>query len=377
MHHTAAVASPSRAMHNTDRVNNNQYSNQRQHTTHRQYTWPRHQGYTFVQTNSLARPPNSSSHTSTSTLKGPSSTKGKKGHSKTTSYPSSIVPSEADLTVPNDCFVFAVLFRDSIPWSWVAHQRNTTAQIFSYLPKVLAAALDIDSPAINTLRLERYAKKSSVVPLTLYVAYAPNATAKALHRAVTQKSSPLYSGDFGGVSAELIHEIDSTYDPLWYMGRPKDDHKHESPRVSDQAIAGSVGGVGGAAALGILYFIFQQRVRRRRMIKEDQLLQRRCTIQSFSGLEPEQEDVYDQTNRDENGPTVNASYSSLGLANVPHVSLGSTVHASDVPESPVSLRTMTSLRSIYPAIPVCPPPTNETTSSEPPAPVKKVLGKAL
>lgn len=377
MHHTAAIVSPSRAVHNTGRVDNNRTPNRGQRTTHRQHPWPVHQDYTFVQTDSLAMPPSSSSHTSTSTLKDTTSTKGKKGHSKTTNYPSSIVPSKADLTVPNDCFVFAVLFRDSLPWSWVAHQRNTTAQIFSYLPKVLAAALDIDSPAINTLRLERYTNKSSVMPRTLYVAYAPNSTAKALQTAVTQKSSPLYSSGFSGVSAELIHEIDSEYDPLWYMGRPKDDHKHESPNVSDQAIAGSVGGVGGAAALGILYFIFQQRVRRRRMIKEDQLLQRRCTIQSFSGLEPEQEDAYDPANRDENAPIVNASCSSLGLANVPHVSLGSTVHASDVPESPVSLRTLPSLRSIYPVIPVYPPPANETASSEPPAPVKKVLGKAL
>ena len=330
-----------------------------------------------MQTNSLAMPPSSSSQNSTSTLKDTPSTKSQKGHSKATSYPSSIVPSEIDPTVPNDCFVFAVLFRDSLPWSWVTHQRNTTAQIFSYLPKVLAAALDIDSPAINTLRLERYTNKSSVVPLTLYVAYAPNTTAKVLQTAVTQKSSPLYSIYFSGVSAELIREIDSTYDPLWYMGRPQGDHRHESPHVSDQAIAGSIGGVGGAAALGILYFIFQQRVRNRRMIKEDQLIQRRCTIQSFSGIEPEQEVAYDTADRNDNVPIVNASCSSLGLANVPHVPLGSTIHASDVPESPVSLRTMSSLRYIYPTIPVCPPPTNATASSEPPAPLKKVIGKAL
>lgn len=279
--------------------------------------------------------------------------------------------------MPNDCLTFAVLFRDSLSWSWVVSQRNTTAQIFTYMPRALAAALDIEHLAINTLHLERY-KNHSTVPRTLYVAYAPNSTATALRNAILQRDSPLYSSHISKVATELVSQIDSSYDPFWYTGIPRGDsgaHVH----ARDQAIAGGVGGIGGAAVLVILFYVFQRALRRYRTVKEEKYLQRRGTIHSFSGLVPEHENDYGAIDP-VSAQLGNAASSVLSNNSTAHHAVGSASHEFD---SSSSLRSLYSTHSRHPPhSPLVYSPDvqlspDTAARSHYPYPVTKILGKAL
>lgn len=357
------------------------HSSPRESSTRIHRTWSTRPVYSFVQTTSLVVPTSSATDMRQSVQKSTSTfvSTSQSRSSQSTNYPSSVVPEGGDTEVPNDCLTFAVLFRDSLSWSWVVSQRNTTAQIFTYMPRALAAALDIEHLAINALRLERY-KNHSTIPLTLYVAYAPNSTATALRSAILQRDSPLYSSHVSKVATELVSQINSSYDPFWYTGIPRGDsgdHVH----ARDQAIAGGVGGIGGAAVLVILFYVFQRALRRYRMAKEEKYLQRRGTIHSFSGL-PEHENDYCATDP-VSVQLGHATSSVLGNNSAAHHAVGSARYSSHEFDSSSSLRSLYSTHSRHPPhSPLVYSPDvrlspDTAARSHYPYPVTKILGKAL
>ncbi|WFD35683.1 hypothetical protein MCUN1_002544 [Malassezia cuniculi] len=346
---------------------------------HRTFSTTQHY-YTFVQTTSFVMPTTDSAQGTTTVA----TTTWPADGNESTNYPKSILPEGGNSTMPNDCFEFAVLFRDTLPWSWLVTQRNTTAQIFTYLPRVLAMALDIEHEAITTKRLEKYTNSSTQVPLALFVAYAPNSTAEALRAAVMKTSSPLYKKRVPRVAEELINQINTSYDPLWYHGKP-DTPSTNFEQSRQQAIAGGVGGVGGAAVLGLLFYLLQRYNHRRRIMQEKEMLQRRGTIHSFSGLAPDQDSDFDASSQVIGIQLGSAASHSQSSESVPHIPVGNALHTVQSIDS--SLHSVRSEQSIQTNLSSSnwPNSANSRYPQQHPdfmfpgstAPVTKVLGKAL
>ncbi|KAI3625808.1 hypothetical protein CBS9595_001169 [Malassezia furfur] len=249
----------------------------------------------FVNTESLvlpknqAQPPMRSSTASLGTAMTPSPSSPTSAASSSTShghasssvpaYPAAVVPLGASNTAPKDTTSVAVLFKRTMPWLWVVEQRETAAQIFTYMPRLLATGTGSDPQAVTTKELRAYTLNDTV--LTLYLAYVPVDKVQELQAALQDPTAAMTPPHATPVEVQLLSQIDPSFDILAYSPTDSDDASNTIPLNTRTALVSSFSGIAGLALLGFVVWLVR-RCNHRRM--EKQRLKRRNTIQSFSAL---------------------------------------------------------------------------------------------
>ena len=222
-------------------------------------------------------------------------------------YPSTIVPSDAAFTQPSGTTSIALLFKDTMPWSWVVNQADLTAQIFGFMPGLISGSIteeEEETAEVTTVRLQQYnlagtwgAQKAR----TMYVAYIPTSQVEELQSMIKNTSSPFYQGSTDGAALQLAQEVDSSFDILTAAGVVKDLNASESQQSGSKdeqqstlrnGLIGVGTSIGGCAALviGYMYWKRQQRRKVRSSTGSDMVgrsgglgVTRPRTIQSFGG----------------------------------------------------------------------------------------------
>lgn len=195
------------------------------------------------------------------------------------SYPQTIIPEGAQSTAPKGAVQVAVLFKASMPWLWIVRQRETTAQIFTYLPRLLAAGIGMGADVVTTKELRAYTVDGTM--RTLYVAYIPSAKRAQLGRALHEPKAAMSPPDVNDVEEELLEQIDPSFDVDDYATTRADDESDEMPATTRTVLVSSFSGIAGVALLSFSVWLMQRYNRRR---TEQRRLERRNTIQSFSAL---------------------------------------------------------------------------------------------
>lgn len=173
----------------------------------------------------------------------------------------------------------AVLFKRTMPWLWVVEQRETAAQIFTYMPRLLATGTGSDPQAVTTKELRAYTLNDTV--LTLYLAYVPVDKVQELQAALQDPTAAMTPPHATPVEVQLLSQIDPSFDILAYSPTDSDDASNTIPLNTRTALVSSFSGIAGLALLGFVVWLVR-RCNHRRM--EKQRLKRRNTIQSFSAL---------------------------------------------------------------------------------------------
>lgn len=195
------------------------------------------------------------------------------------SYPEAVVPLGASDTAPKDTTSIAVLFKRTMPWMWVVEQRETAAQIFTYMPRLLATGIGSDPQAVTTKELRAYAINDTV--LTLYLAYVPFNKADDLQAALQDPTAAMTPPNATPVEVQLLKQIDPSFNILAYTPTDPDGAPNTIPLNARTALVSSFSGIAGLALLGFAVWLVR-RCNRRRV--EKQRRERRNTIQSFSAL---------------------------------------------------------------------------------------------
>ena len=234
--------------------------------------------YGVFKTNTLVLPTVSMSPSRNATP-----TEGTGGESTIHQIPSLVVPAQAVASPPDGSIKFGIVFRPSMPWTWVVLQRDTTAQIFNYMPPILASAIGADdSSQVVTCKLKEYSDANVSEPRTLYLGYVPQNLSEALRSQVMDTTSQLYTATLDPVPKQLVAQIDPNFDPLMFSSR--DDGTQ--PHTLRDALVGSFSGIGGAAVLCLLMVFFHRKHGKRLPnMKRKSNIDRRATIKSFSGLD--------------------------------------------------------------------------------------------
>ena len=127
-------------------------------------------GYAFLNTMSLVLPTfNKTSSVSSSAQSTSSSASTNAPLSPTfsgtisspSSMPVSILPAESNRTSQAGAVLISILFKSTIPWVWITSQRETTAQIFTYMPQIIAHAIQCAASDVSTVELRRVSQANS------------------------------------------------------------------------------------------------------------------------------------------------------------------------------------------------------------------------
>ena len=143
-----------------------------------------HSPYDWVPTSSLLANPSTEAHSTTKSQKEQSSSATKAGAAPSTStsaaalpsqWPSKIVPQDdsgnttagtdkdnpiktvnqaEDEEVPIESTLISILLSSALSWSWLLSNADASAQVFAYMPVLLAEALDIGQDQVTTDSLE-------------------------------------------------------------------------------------------------------------------------------------------------------------------------------------------------------------------------------
>lgn len=220
----------------------------------------------------------------------PTRDEGAKASDNLSSVPTVIVPKGAPSTQPVDTTMIAILFTSLLSWSFLASSSDTVAQIFLYMPSLLAEvssrgspfpldilpltarlqAVGLDSSAVSTIGLQSYALPSPLglsrrqetnksKPLSLYLAYVPSQVAPQMQEMVRNQSSAFYIKPTNSVAVALASNIDPNYDILKMQSvvRPDRDAAQRGSEAgsSDTALRNALIGVGASLAACILVFV--------------------------------------------------------------------------------------------------------------------------
>lgn len=158
-------------------------------------------------------------------------------------------------------------------------QRATTAQIFTFMPKILSTALGVDESQVSTSRLMMYetATDDSVVR-TLYLCYVPTNYTEALKQLIQNPQSLFYRQNQSSIEQELVSLIDPTFDPLAYANTSDGGTSGALAPQTRNVLVGSISGAAGAVLLGVLAWWVRKR-HADRVVMEGK--SKRNTIQSF------------------------------------------------------------------------------------------------
>ncbi|WFD29704.1 hypothetical protein MSPP1_000715 [Malassezia sp. CBS 17886] len=206
----------------------------------------------------------------------------------TAHLPMVIVPARVSTTGRVDWVLVSILFKKSMPWSWIAKQRATTAQIFTYLPQVLGAAMNTTAEDVHTLQLKAYTPRGETTAQTLYQAYVPRTKVGALQKAVSTRPSPFWEPPIGGVAQRLMQQVDPAFNLMSYANdKQSNDNSKGLSTTARDALIGVFSSVGGLTLIALAVWLV---VRRRKTHAKQEpataasRVGRRGTIQSFSGL---------------------------------------------------------------------------------------------
>jgi hypothetical protein len=130
-----------------------------------------------------------------------------------------IIPVGGATYQPANTTVVALLFKDSLKWSFLATTPATVAQIFGYMPGILSEAINEQPADISTIRLQAYYPTSDHTnqssALSLYLAYIPSSMAQSLAAQVKNYNmSSFYTMPTNVVAKQLVQEVDPTFDIL-------------------------------------------------------------------------------------------------------------------------------------------------------------------
>ncbi|WFC98063.1 hypothetical protein MYAM1_000785 [Malassezia yamatoensis] len=200
------------------------------------------------------------------------------GSQSTDSYPEVIVPLGAQ-PPSKDSALVGVQFKPSLPWMWIVSQRKTTAQIFTYMPKLLANGIQMDPGSIKTKELR--AQPVNQTLRTVYLAYIPKSKLSDARAALDNPLAKMSVDDLNAVEKQLLEQIEQAFDFSSLSSLSKDEPE-QVPLNTRTALVSSFSGVAGLALLGFSVW-FMQRCNRQRAERKKKK-QRRNTIQSFSAL---------------------------------------------------------------------------------------------
>lgn len=210
-------------------------------------------------------------------------------------YPSVIVPSADSLNQPSDTTSVALLFKTAMTWTWVISQADLTAQIFAFMPALIAQSIGIDAANVTTIKLSSYADSSTTSltnSRTLYMAFIPSASVEDLQAMVANVSSPFYTDALTGAPQELAKQVDPSFNILLAAGQTLSSAAQSGSTGSSgqTTLRKSLMGVGcslagcAVAALGIMFWKRQQQ----KKVQDGDAaatggLSRGQTIRSFQG----------------------------------------------------------------------------------------------
>ncbi|CCU98030.1 unnamed protein product [Malassezia sympodialis ATCC 42132] len=195
-----------------------------------------------------------------------------------TSLPEIVVPNNTNGTHPSNTTLIAILFQRSLSWYWIVTQRATTAQIFTYMPKVLSTTLNISESQVYTSKLMMLKSSDERFTRTLYLGYVPSACTAALKEMVQDPHSNFYQQSGSNVEQELVSLVDPTFDPLTYAKSEGNDRHGDVASEMRNALVGSFSGAAGAVVLGVLAWWLRRRCIRKAAADA---ASKRDTIQSF------------------------------------------------------------------------------------------------
>lgn len=196
-------------------------------------------------------------------------------------YPNAVVPQTKN-GPPAHTVLVAVLFKRSLVWSLVTSQRNATAQLFTFMPRLLAAGMHISPELVSTKELRPYSSNGTV--LTMYLAYIPSDKKDALQDALLSPPTKMTFPGISGVEFDLLNQIDTNYDLYAYKdeGQPKQAGALSTPAVNALISCFSI--VAGLVVLGLVAWLVRRYFQRRDAQRK---LKRRNTIESFAALSPD------------------------------------------------------------------------------------------
>lgn len=180
----------------------------------------------------------------------------------------------------------SILFKSTLSWSWIVAQRGTTAQIFTYMPQLLAHATDDTEQDVQTVQLMRYedpAAGPANDARVVYQAYMPSAKGRYLHDALSKNLSVFDDPTLNPVAQQLAATIDTSFDVLSLDMAP-DPHTGLTPTARD-ALIGMLVGLGGLLVLGFA-IVMLCRYREKRRRSSGPGLHRTDTINSFGNMTP-------------------------------------------------------------------------------------------
>ncbi|WFD42148.1 hypothetical protein MPSI1_000787 [Malassezia psittaci] len=200
------------------------------------------------------------------------------GSQSTGSYPEVIVPLGSQ-PPPKDSALVGIQFKPSLPWMWIVSQRETTAQIFTYMPKLLANGIQIDPGSIKTKELRAHPVNQTL--RTIYLAFIPKSKLDDARAAFDNPLTKISLDDLNAVEKQLLEQIEQALDFSSFASLSNNEPER-IPLNTRTALVSSFSGVAGLALLGFSVW-FMQRCNRQRAERKKKK-QRRNTIQSFSAL---------------------------------------------------------------------------------------------
>lgn len=179
--------------------------------------------------------------------------------------PLTIDPENKQAAKPLNNRLISILFKPSLSWTWLSAQRGTSAQVFTYMPEIVAYALSIKESDVKTIQLRRYEQQqgNSTVQRTLYLAYIPAQYGIQLQHLIADRTSKFYHPEGDKVSRELAQEVDPASDLFLFATQPDDGMDSSMPIVTRNALVGSFVGLGGAVTLGVLIWLVQRRLKKK------------------------------------------------------------------------------------------------------------------
>ena len=124
-------------------------------------------------------------------------------------WPSVIVPVSGMPAVPNDFMLISILFTDALSWSWLLSNSDSSAQVFAYMPQLIATVLNTTTSNIYTDSLQAYQTANSSGTgdiLAVYLAYIPSSDVDVLSDAIKAPNSAFYTSG-SGISKDLSQVV--------------------------------------------------------------------------------------------------------------------------------------------------------------------------
>jgi hypothetical protein len=125
-------------------------------------------------------------------------------------------------TVPQGQTLISILFTDALAWGWVLENPDASAQVFAFMPNLIATAVNISSNEVYTDKLVAYQPDtydgSTGTILSVYLAYIPASYVDALSAAIKAPNSAFYTKSFG-IPLQLSKVVNPTLPVMAYASQ--------------------------------------------------------------------------------------------------------------------------------------------------------------